>query len=80
MSLLYPLSNFILNGIGDFVIILVDIKNEKGSLTELMDIAKNYFMIKGGFGPADVVSDFDAPIIFKKKNDNNDFADIIRYA
>ena len=63
---------------GDTFQLLQDIKNEKGSLTELMDIAKNYFMIKGGFGPADVVSDLDAPIIFKKKNDNNDFADIIK--
>ena len=32
---------------GDTFQLLQDIKNEKGSLTELMDIAKNYFMIKG---------------------------------
>ena len=62
---------------GDTFQLLQDIKNEQGTLTELMEIAKNYFMKKGGFGPADVVSDLDAPILFKKKNDDNDFADII---
>ena len=63
---------------GDTFQLLQDIKNEQGNLEELMIIAKNYFMVKGGFGPSDFVSDLDAPILLKKKNDNNDFAEIIK--
>ena len=62
---------------GDVFQLLQDIKNEQGSLSELMDIAKKYFLIKGGLDAADFVSDLDAPILLKKKNDNNYFADII---
>jgi len=52
---------------GDTFQLLQDIKNEQGNLEELMIIAKNYFMVKGGFGPSDFVSDLDAPILLKKK-------------
>ena len=63
---------------GDTTQLIQDIQNEEGDLEELMNKAKEFFMIKGGFGPADFVSDLDAPILLKKKNDNNNFADIIR--
>ena len=62
---------------GDVFQLLQDIKNEKGTLGELKNIAKNYFLIKGGLDFADFISDLDAPILLKKKNDNIDFADII---
>ena len=62
---------------GDTFQLLQDIKNENGSVEELINIAKNYFGIKGGFDNADLVSDLDAPILLSKKNDNNNFADII---
>ena len=63
---------------GDTFQLLQDIKTQKGEIEELMTIAKTFFNIKGGFDAADLVSDLDAPIILKKKNDNNDFADLIR--
>ena len=63
---------------GDTFQLLQDIQNQQGNLDELMAIAKTYFRIKGGFGPADFVSDIDAPILLKLKNDNTYFADIIR--
>jgi hypothetical protein len=62
---------------GDTFQLLQDIKNEQGEIGEIMEVAKTYFNVKGGFGPADLVSDLDAPIILKMKNDDNDFADII---
>ena len=63
---------------GDTFQLLQDIKKEKGEIEELMEIAKTFFGVKGGFGPADLVSDLDAPIILKKKTDDNDFAYIIK--
>ncbi len=64
---------------GDIFQLLQDIKSQQGSLEELMNVAKNnYFLIKGGLDSADFVSDLDAPIILKKKNDNINFADIIK--
>ena len=63
---------------GDVFQLLQDIKNEEGSLDELMDKAKNFFLIKGGLDTADFVSDLDAPILLEKKNDNNNFSDIIK--
>lgn len=64
---------------GDTFQLLQDIKKESGDLGELIDIAKTYFNVKGGFGPADFISDVDAPIILKKKQDDNNvkFSDII---
>ena len=63
---------------GDTEQLLEDIKNEKGDLDYLMDIAKNnYFRIKGGFDQGDLISDLDAPILLNKKNDNNNFSDLI---
>ena len=62
---------------GDVFQLLQDIKNEEGDLNQLMNIAKNYFLIKGGLDAADFVSDLDAPIILEKKSDDNDFSDII---
>ena len=63
---------------GDTFQLLQDIKNEKGSIEELINIAENYFGIKGGFDNADLVSDLDAPILLSKKNNNNNFAEIIK--
>ena len=65
---------------GDTFQLLQDIKKESGNLEQLMTIAKNYFRIKGGFDLADFISDIDAPIILKKKQDENNvkFADIIK--
>ena len=65
---------------GDTFQLLQDIKNESGNLEQLMIVAKNFFRIKGGFGPADFISDIDAPLILKKKQDANNvkFADIIK--
>ena len=61
---------------GDTTQLFEDIKNEKGTLDELMNICKNYFRIKGGFDEADLISDLDAPILLSKKDDSNTFADI----
>ena len=63
---------------GDTTQLLQDIKNEKGTLDELINACKNYFRIKGGFDNADLVSDLDAPILLlkKEKEDSNTFADI----
>ena len=63
---------------GDTFQLLQDIKSQKGDLEQLIEIAKGYFRIKGGFDAADYVSDLDAPIILNKKNDNNNFADILK--
>ena len=63
---------------GDTVQLIQDIQKEEGELEELMKKAKEYFMIKGGFGPADFVSDLDAPILLKKKNDSSNFDNIIK--
>ena len=64
---------------GDTEQLLEDIKDEKGTLDELVNIAlTNYLGIKGKFGPADLVADLDAPIILKKKNDDITFASIIK--
>ena len=62
---------------GDVFQLLQDIKKEEGDLDQLMDIAKNYFLVKGGLDAADFVSDLDAPIILEKKSNKNDFSDII---
>lgn len=61
---------------GDTTQLFEDIKNEKGTLDELMNACKNYFRIKGGFDEADLISDLDAPILLSKKDDSNTFADI----
>ena len=63
---------------GDTFQLLQDIKNNEGNLSNLMDIAKTFFRLKGGFGLADFISDLDAPIILNSKTDNNYFADIIQ--
>ena len=63
---------------GDTFQLLEDILNENGNLNELMEKAKEYFMIKGGFDAADFVSDLDAPILLKKKNDSSNFDNIIK--
>ena len=63
---------------GDAFQLLQDIKNEQGDVEEIMEVAKTYFNIKGGFGPCDLIADVDAPILLKKKSDDNDFADLFR--
>lgn len=64
---------------GDTAQLLQDIKGETGTLDELIDIVTTkYLGIKGQFGPADLVSDLDAPIILNAKNKENTFASVMR--
>ena len=64
---------------GDTAQLLQDIKAETGTLDELVDIVTTkYLGIKGQFGPADLISDLDAPVILNKKNNTNTFAEIIK--
>ena len=64
---------------GDTEQLLVDIMKKSGDLDSLMELAKNnYFRIKGGFDENDLISDLDGPIILSNKNDNNNFADLMR--
>ena len=64
---------------GDTEQLLEDIMNTQGDLDYLMKYIKdNYFMIKGGFDGGDLISDLDGPILLKDKNDNNNFADLIK--
>ena len=64
---------------GDTEQLLVDIMKQPGDIDNLMKIAKtSYFRIKGGFDEADLIADLDAPILLKKKNDDNNFADFMK--
>ena len=64
---------------GDTEQLLEDIMNQQGDLESLMKYAEeNYFRIKGGFDEADLISDLDGPILLYNKNDNNNFADLMR--
>ena len=64
---------------GDTEQLLEDIMKESGDLEYLMNFAKeNYFRIKGGFDEADLVSDLDGAILLYNKNDDNNFADLIK--
>ena len=64
---------------GDTEQLLEDIMKQSGDLDSLMEIAKStYFRIKGGFDEPDLVADLDGAILLSKKNDNNNFADLIR--
>ena len=64
---------------GDAFQLLQDIKNEQGEIEDIMKVAKEkYFYIKGGFDEGDYVADLDAPILLIKKNDVNDFADLMK--
>ena len=64
---------------GDTAQLLQDIKGESGTLDELINIVSTIYLgIKGQFGPADLVSDLDAPIILNAKNNQNTFASIMR--
>ena len=64
---------------GDTEQLLVDIMKKSGDLDNLMELTKNnYFRIKGGFDENDLISDLDGPIILLNKNDNNNFADLMR--
>ena len=64
---------------GDTEQLLEDIMKETGDLEYLMNVAKeNYFRVKGGFDEADLVSDLDGAILLYNKNDNNNFADLIK--
>ena len=66
-------------GGGDTATLTLNIKNETGSLEELIDKAKEYLNIKGSFGPEDLISDLDAPILLSlKQNEKKSFAKIIR--
>ena len=64
---------------GDTEQLLEDIMNIEGDLESIMNQAKNnYFRIKGGFDEADLISDLDGPILLDSKDDNNNFADIMK--
>ena len=64
---------------GDTCQLFQDIMNEKGDFETLKEIiSTNYFLIKGGFGLSDFISDLDAPILLSKKNDNNYFSELIK--
>ena len=64
---------------GDTEQLLEDIMKETGDLEYLMNVAKeNYFRVKGGFDEADLVSDLDGAILLHNKNDDNNFADLIK--
>ena len=64
---------------GDTAQLLQDIKVESGTLDELIEtVLTKYLGIKGQFGPADLVSDLDAPVILNNKKDDNTFASIIK--
>ena len=52
---------------GDTVTLAGDIKNEKGTLNELMIKAKNILGKEGHFDSADLITDLDAPILLNKK-------------
>ena len=63
---------------GDTAQLAQDLKVESGTLEELVTIAKTkYLGIKGQFGPADLISDIDAPVILKKTGSNT-FASTMR--
>ena len=62
---------------GDTAQLFQDIQKYNGTLAQLLEHANKYLGIKGQFGEGDLVADLDAPIILKKKKDNNTFADII---
>ena len=62
---------------GDTVQLCQDIKNYNGNETQLVLEAKKFLGLKGKFSQSSLTSDLDAPIILKKKTDNNYFADII---
>jgi len=64
---------------GDAFQLLVDIKDDKGDLETLMNIAKTkYFRIVGGFDLGDYISDLDAVVLLNKKTDDNTFTDLMR--
>ena len=64
---------------GDTEQLLEDIMSIEGDLETIMNQAKNnYFRIKGGFDEADLISDLDGPILLDSKDDDIDFADIMK--
>lgn len=64
---------------GDMAQMLQDIKGETGTLDELIKIVlTQYLGIKGQFGPEDLLSDLDAPVILSKINDDNTFSSVIK--
>ena len=64
---------------GDSAQLLQDIKSESGTEDELIEIVSTkYLGIKGQFGPADLISDLDAPIILNSKTNKNTFASVMR--
>ena len=65
---------------GDTEQLLENIMASTGDLESLMEIAKtNYFRIKGGFDEPDLIADLDGVILLYKKNDDNNFADLMRH-
>ena len=53
--------------------------NQQGDIENLMEIAKTqYFRIKGGFDEGDLIADLDATILLNQKNDDNNFADLMK--
>ena len=65
---------------GDTEQLLENIMTSTGDLESLMEVAKtNYFRIKGGFDEPDLIADLDGVILLYKKNDDNNFADLMRH-
>ena len=65
---------------GDTEQLLENIMTSTGDLESLMEVAKtNYFRIKGGFDEPDLIADLDGVILLYKKNDDNNFSDLMRH-
>ncbi len=62
---------------GDTAQLAQDLKKFNGTIDQLLIEANKLLGIKGQFGEGDLISDLDAPIILKKKEDSVTFADII---
>ena len=66
---------------GDTVTLVEDIKKESGifdNLDKLIEKANEFFNHKGQFGPEDLISDLDAPILIVLKESGTSFSKIIK--
>jgi len=63
---------------GDTIQLANDIKNSNGDLNNLILEASKFVGKKGKFVESSLISDLDAPIIYKKKTSSNNFHDIIK--
>lgn len=63
---------------GDTIQLAKDIVNANGDFNSLVTEANKFVGKKGKFVASSLISDLDAPIIYKKKTSSNSFNDIIR--